>query len=78
MPCAMNSRPAFQKKSKIGSKMAPKVIVDAERDRRTLEEPANQDYWFGVLGNGEPAKKQPKGAKRERKGCKRDSKSFPN
>ena len=41
----------FSNFKKVGKSMpmpkrVPKVIVDAERDRRTLEELANQGVWF--------------------------------
>ena len=56
-----------------------KSIVDAERYRRTLEKPANQDYWFGILGNGEPAKKHQKIAPENvRNPPTRDPKSIQN
>ena len=36
----------LKKVEQLSQKGLPKVIVDAERDRRTLEEPANQGVWF--------------------------------
>ena len=71
-------------------KWSPKVIVVAERYRRTLVKPANRDQWCGILGNGEPARKeQTKIRKRSqnpskihlkwsRNGCKIDPKCIQN
>ena len=35
-----------EKVEKSMPKWFQKIIVDAERDRRTLEKPANQGMWF--------------------------------
>ena len=52
----------FEKVEKWSQKGTPKVIVDAERHRRTLEKPAGRSVWFGGGTSAEPATEVPKTA----------------
>jgi hypothetical protein len=57
----------FEKVGKSMRKGRPKVIVDAERNRRTLEKPANHVPWFGGGASSKSTKQVPKTASKVKK-----------
>ena len=58
----MKSKPlhVYEQKLKIDVKRSSQVIVDAERNRRTLEKLANQLPWFEGGAGSNSAKRVPK------------------
>jgi hypothetical protein len=73
----------FEKVEKSMQKGRSKVIVDAERNRRTLEKPSNRFPWFGGGANSKSTKQVPTTASKVMKnknkmGAESDAKSIRN